>query len=235
MSTTWTGEATARPPWRCTGPRPRSHWYDLVIPHLRDRVRIIAPDQRGHGKIRPAIHRLRLGDPGRRCHWNAGRAGHRPNCRHGALMGSQRRPVASAALHPDRVTSLVMIDGGFGVGPRSPNTTWEEFKERLSPRDIYGPRERYLGALRSQFDHCWSEQLEYIVMSMVRIASTNALSSRTSSRCFGQCSQTPPTICCQRCQCPVLMVAAEGLSRGEPGVPAASEAERGGGSGRDAQ
>ena len=74
-------------------------------------------------------------------------------------------------LHCTRTASQrwLMIDGGFGAGPRSPNVTWEEFKDRLSPRDIYGPRERYLGALRSQFDHCWSDQLEYIVMSMVGI------------------------------------------------------------------
>ena len=26
------------------------HWYDLVAPLLRDRFRIIAPDQRGHGQ-----------------------------------------------------------------------------------------------------------------------------------------------------------------------------------------
>ncbi len=27
-----------------------AHWYDIVAPMLRDRYRIIAPDQRGHGQ-----------------------------------------------------------------------------------------------------------------------------------------------------------------------------------------
>ena len=27
-----------------------AHWYDIVAPMLRDRYRLIAPDQRGHGQ-----------------------------------------------------------------------------------------------------------------------------------------------------------------------------------------
>ena len=182
-----------------------SHWYDLTIPHLRDRVRIIAPDQRGHGKT---------DQPSTGYDW-ATLAGDvvgtldTLGIDRAAVMGHSwgaSVALSVAALHPDRVTSLVMIDGGFGAGPRSPNVTWEEFKERLSPRDIYGPRERYLGALRSQFDHCWSEQLEYIVMSMVRVdptaASTSAWSLRISSRCYGPCSRTPLIVCCPGCSAP---------------------------------
>ena len=31
-----------------------AHWFDLVAPLLRDRYRIIAPDQRGHGQTTQA-------------------------------------------------------------------------------------------------------------------------------------------------------------------------------------
>ena len=31
-----------------------AHWYDIVAPLLRDRYRIIAPDQRGHGQTTQA-------------------------------------------------------------------------------------------------------------------------------------------------------------------------------------
>ena len=31
-----------------------AHWYDLVAPLLRDRYRIVAPDQRGHGQTTQA-------------------------------------------------------------------------------------------------------------------------------------------------------------------------------------
>ena len=31
-----------------------AHWYDLLAPELRERFRIIAPDQRGHGRTTQA-------------------------------------------------------------------------------------------------------------------------------------------------------------------------------------
>ena len=183
-----------------------SHWYDLVIPHLRDRVRIIAPDQRGHGKT---------DQPSTGYDW-ATLAG--DVVRTLDMLGIDRAAVMGhswgasvalsvAALHPDRVTALAMIDGGFGAGPRSPNMTWEEFKERLSPRDIYGPRERYLGALRSQFDHCWSEQLEYIVMSMVRIDPDGSVHERLElenqqQMLWAMFSDPTYILCCPRCSAP---------------------------------
>ena len=144
------------------------HWYDLVIPHLRDSFRIIAPDQRAHGKT---------DQPATGYDWPT-LAGDIV----GALdqLGIQRAAVLGhswggsialsfAALYPERVTALALIEGGFSAGPRSAEMTWEEFKTRLRPRDIYGPPERYLGALRQQFAHCWSDQLEQMVLSMVRV------------------------------------------------------------------
>ena len=31
-----------------------AHWFDLVAPRLRDRYRVVAPDQRGHGQTTQA-------------------------------------------------------------------------------------------------------------------------------------------------------------------------------------
>ena len=196
-----------------------SHWYDLVIPHLRDRVRIIAPDQRGHGKT---------DQPSTGYDW-ATLAGDvigtldMLGIDRAAVMGHSwgaSVALSVAALHPDRVTALAMIDGGFGAGPRSPNMTWEEFKERLSPRDIYGPRERYLGALRSQFDHCWSEQLEYIVMSMVRVDPDGSvhecLELENQQQMLWAMFSDPTYNLLPKVQCPVLMVAAAGRAGANP-------------------
>jgi pimeloyl-ACP methyl ester carboxylesterase len=142
------------------------HWYDLAIPYVSDGLRVIALDQRAHG---------RTDQPSTGYDW-ATLAGDVV----GALdqLGIQKAAIVGhswgasvalsiAVLHADRVSALALVDGGLG-GPRSSDMTWEEFKTRLSPRDIYGPKERYLGALRQQFSHCWSDQLESMVMSMVR-------------------------------------------------------------------
>ena len=143
------------------------HWYDLVIPHVSDSYRVIALDQRAHGKTdQPST--------GYDWHTLAGDvvgALDQLGIEKAAVVGHSwgvSTALSVAALHPDRVTALVMIDGGLGGRPRSADMTWEEFKIRLSPRDIYGPLERYLGALSQQFAHCWSDQLESIVMTMVR-------------------------------------------------------------------
>lgn len=144
------------------------HWYDLVIPHIRDSYRVIALDQRAHGKTdQPST-----GYDWRTLAGDVIGALDQLGIQQAAVVGHSwgaSVALSIAALHPDRVTALAMIDGGFGGAPRSPDMTWEEFKTRLSPRDIYGPRERYLGALRGQFAHCWSDQLESIVMTMVRV------------------------------------------------------------------
>ena len=108
------------------------HWYDLVIPHLRDALRLVALDQRAHGET---------DQPSTGYDWPT-LAGDVV----GALdqMGIERAAVIGhswganvalsvAALHPDRVSALALIDGGFSAGPRSPDMTWEEFKNRLSP------------------------------------------------------------------------------------------------------
>lgn len=153
-----------------------AHWYSLTLPLLADTFHCIAPDQRAHGKtdqpttgydwatlandIVEAMDVLGLEKAAILGHsWGASVAAH------------------FAANHPDRITQLVLIDGGTAL-PRPAGATWEQFKDRLSPRDIYGPRERYIGALRRQFDHVWSDKLEQMVMSMVRINEDGTVDER---------------------------------------------------------
>jgi len=146
-----------------------AHWYSLVLPLLNPHFRRLAFDQRAHGKteqtptgydwhtlatdIIDAMDKLEIETACIIGHsWGASVAAH------------------LAAIYPSRVSRLVLIDGG--VAPqRSTEIPWKSFKERLSPRDIYGPRERYISSLRKQFTDVWSDQLEQIVMTMVKIKS----------------------------------------------------------------
>ena len=212
-----------------------SHWYDLVIPHLDGDIRVIAPDQRAHGKTdQPST-----GYDWRTLAGDVVGALDQLGIDKAAVMGHSwgaSTALAVAAYHPDRTQALIMVDGGFG-GRRSPEMTWEEFKTRLSPRDIYGPRERYLGALRQQFAHCWSDKLEQMVMSMVRVDPDGSVHERlelsNQQQMLRAMWSEPTSELMPHVRCPTLMVAAAGrqpianpemLERRRAGVEAAQAA-----------
>ena len=206
----WGG--TGKPVLALHGMASSCHWYDLVIPHLKDSLRIIALDQRAHGKTDqpstgydwPTLARDVIAALDQLGIQSTAIIGH-------SWGGSVALSVA--ALHPDRVSALALIDGGFSAGPRSPEMTWEEFKERLSPRDIYGPRERYLGALRRQFAHCWSDQLEHMVMTMVQVEANGTVQERLKPENHEQLLwamwSDPSSLKLSQVRCPTMLVAAE--------------------------
>ena len=143
-----------------------AHWYDLVAPLLRGRYRVIAPDQRGHGQSAQAGYgydwpTLASDAMGLLDHLGLQAA---------AVVGhSWGANVAlnTAALHPDRVSSLVMVDGGFFGRSIRGGTTWEEFSTRLSPRDVSGTRAEFLERMRGQLDVCWNPEVKRIIQTMV--------------------------------------------------------------------
>ena len=45
-----------------------------------------------------------------------------------------------AYLHPERISSLTMIDGGFGRIGSSEISDWETVKQSTFPRDVSGTR-----------------------------------------------------------------------------------------------
>ncbi len=143
-----------------------AHWYDVIAPLLRDRFRIIAPDQRGHGKTTQASSGYdwrTLGSDmvGLMDNLNIGQA---------AVIGHSwggHVAIGLAAEFPARVSKLVMIEGGYLDARISPDATWEGFSHRVRPRDVSGKRDEFLDRLRTQLADCWSDDLERIVQTMV--------------------------------------------------------------------
>ena len=143
-----------------------AHWYDIVAPLLRGRYRVIAPDQRGHGQSAQAGYgydwpTLASDAMGLLDHLGLQTA---------AVVGhSWGANVAlnTAALYPDRVASLVMVDGGFFGRSIRGGATWEEFSTRLSPRDVSGTRAEFLERMRGQLDVCWSPEVKRVIQTMV--------------------------------------------------------------------
>ena len=143
-----------------------AHWYDLVAPLLRDRYRIYAPDQRGPGQTTAAPSgydwkTLSEDLVGLLAHIGLDQV---------AVMGhSWGGNVATnfAANFPDRVSRLIMIDGGFLDGRLFPGASWEAFSQRVRPRDVTGNREEFLDRLRNQLGAIWNEEVKRIVQTMV--------------------------------------------------------------------
>jgi pimeloyl-ACP methyl ester carboxylesterase len=206
----WGGEGM--PVLALHGAASSSHWYDLVIPHIRDRCRFIAPDQRAHGKS---------GQPAKGYDWATLAADaigllDRLEIPRAAVIGHSWGggvALSLALLHPDRVSALALVEGGFSSGPRSPGMTWEGFKERAGQRDIYGPKERYLGALRKHLDHCWSDELERILLTMVRHDPDGTvwetLTPQTHEQMLWAMWSDSPSRNLAQVRCPTLFVAAD--------------------------
>ena len=143
-----------------------AHWYDLVAPLLRNQGRIVAPDQRGHGKTTQA----RSGDDWQTLAADVVGLMDWLGLERAAVMGHSwgGNVATSLAAHfPQRVRCLVMINGGFFDARLRPETTWETFKARLAPRNVSGTRRGFLERLSTELAECWSDELERIIQTMV--------------------------------------------------------------------
>ena len=187
------------------------HWYRRVAPHLTDRYRVIAPDQRGHGATTQAPggydwqtlaeDAIRLLD-----HFGIARAP--------VLGHSWGGHVASnlAMRFPDRVSRVVMIDGGFQDGGLLPNPTWDAFRQRLAPRLVAGTRDEYLDRLAANLSFCWGDDLAEIALTMVHEDPDGQMRDNLRPDNHAQVLETmwnePPSVVLPRISIPALVVAA---------------------------
>ena len=187
------------------------HWYRRVAPFLSGRYRVIAPDQRGHGATTQAPtgydwqtlaeDAVRLMD-----YFGIARAP--------ALGHSWGGHVASnlAMRFPDRVTRVVMIDGGFQDGGLLPEPTWEAFRERLAPRLVAGTREEYLSLLAANLSFCWGDDLAEIALTMVHEGPDGQMYDNLRPQNHAQVLETmwnePPSAVLPRITVPALVIAA---------------------------
>ena len=187
------------------------HWYDLVIPHLTDSFRCISLDQRGHGQT---------DQPPTGYDWQslAGdvvQALDQLGIRQVTVMGHSWGgyvALSVAAKFPDRVSGLVMIDGGFLDWTKWPNASWEWFENLLRPRDVSGTQSDFLGSLKRQLNECWSDGLERILMTMVQVGPDGTVRDILEPANHAQVLQAmwnePPSTMFGHVRCPTLIVPA---------------------------
>lgn len=187
-----------------------AHWYDILAPELRGPFRIVAPDQRGHGRTTQAPD----GYDGPSIAADAVGLLDTLGLEQAVLFGHSwggNVAVAAADRFPERVRALVLIDGGF-VGPKMmPGATWEEFSRMFRPRDVSGTRAEFLTRISGQLAVCWNHEVERIVQTMVcdRDGLTyDILQPGNHAQILRAMWDDPVSDAWPRLRCPTLVVAA---------------------------
>ena len=143
-----------------------ANWYDIVAPLLRDRYRIVCPDQRGHGQTTQAPS----GYDWKSVASDAVGLMDQLGISAAAILGHSwggNVAINVAARFPERVSALGLIEGGFFGPSLGGGSTWEEFSARLAPRNVSGTRQQFLERMRGQLVLCWGKEVEHIVQTMV--------------------------------------------------------------------
>ncbi len=188
----------------------QAHIWDLVAPSLTDSFRVIAVDQRGHGlsdkpdsgydfatitsDLDAILNTLKIE--------RAVLAGH---------SWGGNVALQYAVDQPDRVSELVLIDGGFlQVGDRIDWPTTEKF---LEPPDLMGtPVDEFRAGMKMWIGSAWSPEAEAITLQNfeVRADGTIAPWLRKSNhmQVVRAIWEHRPSELWTRVQCPVLMIPA---------------------------
>ena len=188
-----------------------ANWYERLAARLSHQYQVFAPDQRGHGQTTQAptgydwqtlaSDAIRFMD-----HLGLDRA---------AVLGHSwggNVAINVAARFPERVTGLVMIDGGFLDGHLLPDASWELFRNRFAPRNVSGDRQEFLGRLSEQLADCWGADLERIVQTMVYEDEEGQIQDILRPAQHAQVLEAmwgePPSVTLPNIQCPTLIVPA---------------------------
>jgi len=152
--------------------------WDMTAPLLVDRFRVVALDQRSHGRsdqpddgygfddvtadLAAFIETLGIDSPAIVGHsWGANVA------------------LTYAAANPDAVRSIVLVDGG--VVDLSQHGTWEQAEPRMRPPEIDGtPVETFVGFMRRwpQLKDIWSDQLRDMVLANFDVREDGTIARR---------------------------------------------------------
>ncbi len=187
-----------------------ANWYDILAPELCERFRIIAPDQRGHGRTTQAPE----GYDGPSIAADAMGLLDVLGLEQAILFGHSwggNVAVAAAVHFPERVRALVLIDGGFVAPMMMPGATWEEFRHTFRPRDVSGTRAEFLARISGQLSVCWNREVERIVQTMVHDRdglTYDILQPGNHAQILRAMWDDPVTDAWPRLSCPTLMVAA---------------------------
>lgn len=153
--------------------------WTLVARLLADRFHIYALDQRGHGesdKPDQGYDYLSLsGD----LHAFFDQAGIQTAAVAGQSWGAGVA-LRFAARSPERVSRLILVEGGYVRPRRDLPIAREQWEQMLAPLEIYVSRETYLRAAAEPLKDVYSQDIEAILMASVRVNPDGSISEKLS-------------------------------------------------------
>jgi len=125
--------------------------------------------------------------------------------------------LAYAATYPDKVSGLVLVDGGLGNMQDRPGfEDWERVAKELAPPDYAGtPKETFLDFYRKSpfLGPVWDAQLEDMVLNIVELRADDTVGPRLSRANHMQILRSlweaDNYALAEKVSCPVLMISAE--------------------------
>ena len=206
-----TGDPQSTPIVALHGLASSAHWYERLASRLSRHYRVVAPDQRGHGQTTQAPS----GYDWQSLATDVGRFMDYLGLDRAAVLGHSwggNVAINVAAKLPERVSKLVMIDGGFLDGHLLPDASWELFRARFAPRNVSGDRQEFLARITEQMGDCWGEDLERIVQTMVYEDEGGYIQDILRSPNHAQVLEAmwgePPSVTLPEIKCPALIVPA---------------------------
>lgn len=154
--------------------------WDLVAPLLARERRVVALDQRGHGRSEKPDGGYDFASIIADDIAAADALGLGPRFAVAGHSWGANVALELAAAHPDRIAALVLVDGGFGMLRQRPGATWEQIARDLAPPDYAGtPRETYLGWMRRSIPD-WRPALDEIALNIVELRDDDTVGPRLS-------------------------------------------------------
>jgi len=191
----------------------QAHIWDLVAPRLSETFRVIAVDQRGHGlsdkpdhgydwatitsDLDAILKALKID--------RAVLAGH---------SWGGNVALQYAVDHPDHVSGLVLVDGGFlQIGDRLDWPTVEKF---LEPPNLIGtPVDEFRSGMKGWMGSAWSPEAEAIALQNFEVRADGTIAPHLQKSNHMQVVRAlwehRPSELWARVACPVLMIPAVGL------------------------
>ncbi|MDE2844123.1 MAG: alpha/beta hydrolase [Chloroflexota bacterium] len=205
------GDPAATPVLALHGLASSANWYERLAARLSREFRVWAPDQRGHGQTTQAP----TGYDWQTLAADAIRFLDHIGVERAAVLGHSwggNVAINVAARFPERVSRLVMIDGGFLDGHLLPDASWELFRNRFAPRNVSGTRQDFLDRISEQLGDCWADDLERIVQTMVYEDESGHIQDILRPSNHAQVLESmwgdPPSVTLPNIQCPTLIVPA---------------------------